>query len=146
MSADPSAPAGPFVHRVRVRYAEVDRMGVAYHSRYIEWFEAARTEMLRAAGFPYRALEDSGWRLPVIEVRCEYLKPALYDDEVLIETRVDALDRLRIDLAYEARSAADGTALARGLTRHCFTDGRGRPARVPPEVHARLRDALAAPA
>jgi acyl-CoA thioester hydrolase len=137
------APGG-FVHRLRVRYAEVDRMGVAYHSRYIEWFEAARTEMLRDIGFPYRDLEEKGVLLPVIEVECRYLSPALYDDPVEIGTRVTALSRIKIDIGYEARHAERRTLLARGRTLHCFTDGRGKPVRADREVMEVLGRCLAA--
>jgi acyl-CoA thioester hydrolase len=117
-------------YRTRVRYAEVDRMGVAYHSRYIEWFEAARTELLRDRGFPYRELEESGFLLPVREVSCLYLAPAKYDDVVEIRTRAGSVSRLMVELLYEARDAATGRLLATGRTLHCFTNPSGRPVRA----------------
>src|SRR5438874_1282369 len=45
---------------LRVRYAESDAMGVLHHSRYFEYFEIGRTELLRQAGFRYRDLEARG--------------------------------------------------------------------------------------
>ena len=65
---------------VRVRYAETDKMGVAYHANYFVWFEVARCDLLRALGSTYRDLEARGVMLPVIEARCEYRTPARYDD------------------------------------------------------------------
>ncbi len=129
-------PAG--LYRTRVRYAEVDRMGVAYHSRYIEWFEAARTEMLRSMGLPYRALEESGFLLPVREVSCLYLAPARYDDVVEIRTEIGEVSRLIVELLYEAAEAETGRILARGRTLHCFTNPSGRPVRAEPGVVALL--------
>ena len=120
----------PFAYRTRVRYAEVDRMGVAYHSRYIEWFEAARTELLRDLGLPYRELEDRGFLLPVVEVSCAYLAPARYDECVEIQTVLEGLTRLKIELSYEARNAESGAVLARGRTLHCFTNREGKPVRA----------------
>lgn len=128
-----AAPASA-VYRTRVRYAEVDRMGVAYHSRYIEWFEAARTEMLRGLGLTYRALEESGFLLPVREVSCLYLAPARYDDVVEIRTRIGEVSRLIVELLYEAAEADTGRILARGRTLHCFTNPSGRPVRAEPGV------------
>ena len=57
---------------VRVRYAETDRMGVVYYANYLVWFEVGRTEWLREAGWTYRAMEDEGLSLPVIEAQCAY--------------------------------------------------------------------------
>ncbi|MGA1525655.1 MAG: acyl-CoA thioesterase, partial [Planctomycetota bacterium] len=80
----------PFVHRLRVRYGETDRMGVAHHSSYVAWFEETRTEWMRASGLSYRAMEDGGLRLPVVRVDIEYHRPVTYEDEVLIDTAVVA--------------------------------------------------------
>jgi acyl-CoA thioester hydrolase len=124
----------PFIHRVRVRYADVDRMGVAYHSRYIEWFEAARTEMLREMGLPYKQLEDRGFLLPVIEVNCTYHAPARYDETVEILTELKAANRIKIELTYEVRNPESASVLAAGRTLHCFTNPQGRPLRADPSV------------
>ncbi len=120
----------PFLYRVRVRYADVDRMGVAYHSRYIEWFEAARTEMLRETGLPYKQMEDRGFLLPVIEVNCTYRAPARYDEVVEIRTWMKDVTRLKIELVYEARNAESAAVLAEGRTLHCFTNPGGKPVRA----------------
>jgi len=63
--------------RVRVRYADTDRMGIVYHANYLVWFEVGRTEWLRDAGWSYREIEEGGVSLPVIEAHCEYRQPAL---------------------------------------------------------------------
>jgi acyl-CoA thioester hydrolase len=120
----------PHAYRVRVRYADIDRMGVAYHSRYIEWFEGARTEMLRDMGLPYKQLEESGLFLPVIEVECKYLAPARYDDVVEVLTFLNAVNRLTVELLYEIRNPETSLTLAKGRTLHCFTNGQGRPVRA----------------
>ena len=55
--------------RVRVRYAETDTMGVVYYANYLVWFEVARTDLLRDAGWSYRDMEADGYRLPVLEAQ-----------------------------------------------------------------------------
>ena len=72
--------------RVRVRYAETDKMGVVYYANYFVWFEVGRTDLLRGAGWSYREMEGDGISLPVIEAHCDYRQPARYDDELEIRT------------------------------------------------------------
>jgi acyl-CoA thioester hydrolase len=116
-------------YQTRVRYAEIDRMGLAYHSRYIEWFEAARTEMLRDQGLAYNDLEARGLSLPVVEVKARYLKPVRYDDLVTVRTRVAKVSRVRLHLTYQV-FIEPGDLRAEGYTIHCFINRQGRPQRV----------------
>jgi acyl-CoA thioester hydrolase len=71
--------------QVRVRYAETDQMGIVYHSRYFEYFEVARAESIRQLGLTYADMETTGVIMPVIEVQCRYLRPALYDDLLTVK-------------------------------------------------------------
>ena len=70
---------------MRVRYAETDQMGVVYHSNYFPYFETARAESIRQLGFTYADMEKMGIIMPVIEVQCRYLRPAVYDDLLTIK-------------------------------------------------------------
>ena len=129
MNDDRSGPAYRFV--VRVRYADTDQMGMAYHGNYARWFEVGRTEMLRAQGMSYREVEAAGIRMPVLEVHCRYLEPARYDDELVIETVLAEHGRASLRFEYRVVREADGELLACGMTRHCFLDVEGRPVRPP---------------
>ncbi len=140
MSGDRVAPGFRFVERVR--YADTDQMGMAYHGNYVRWFEVGRTEMLRAQGMSYREVEEAGVRMPVLEVHCRYLKPARYDDELAIETMLTELGRASLRFEYRVVRVADGELLACGATRHCFVDPAGRPVR-PPAFFAELLERVA---
>jgi len=72
--------------QVRVRYAETDQMGIVYHSNFFYYFESARAESIRHLGFTYADMEKMGIIMPVIEVHCKYLRPALYDDLLTVKT------------------------------------------------------------
>jgi acyl-CoA thioester hydrolase len=72
--------------QVRVRYAETDQMGVVYHSNYFLYFESARAESIRQLGFTYADMEKMGVIMPVVDVHCRYLRPALYDNLLTIKT------------------------------------------------------------
>jgi len=118
---------------LRVRYSETDRMGVVYHGAYVSWFEVARTEYCRAAGFPYRRMEDGGLLILVTRVECVYRRPARYDDRIFVRARVTGLASRGLAFAYEVVDE-NGERLADGATRHVFADVAGRPARAPEEV------------
>ena len=123
---------------VRVRYAETDKMGVAYHANYFVWFEVARCDLLRSLGSTYRDLEERGVMLPVIEAHCAYRTAARYDDELEIRTRGALLSPVRVEFNYAVRRRADGAALADGRTVHAAVDPSGRPRRLPADVQAVL--------
>jgi acyl-CoA thioester hydrolase len=119
--------------RLRVRYSETDRMGIVYHGHYIAWFEIGRTEYCRAAGVPYRVLEDSGLLILVTRVECRYRRSARYDDEVRIVTGLSELASRGLAFIYEVFDARE-QLLAEGGTRHVFADTAGRPMRAPKDV------------
>ena len=123
---------------VRVRYAETDKMGVAYHANYFVWFEVARCDLLRSLGSTYRDLEERGVMLPVIEAHCAYRTAARYDDELEIRTSGALLSPARVEFNYAVRRRADGAALAAGRTIHAAVDLHGRPRRLPADVQAVL--------
>ena len=120
--------------RIRVRYAETDRMGVVYYANYLVWFEVGRTEWLRATGWSYREMEHDGVSLPVIEAHCDYTQPARYDDEIEIRTRAALLSPVRIRFDYDVVRAIDGTIVASGHTVHAALDVNGKPCRLPARV------------
>lgn len=124
---------GPQVEAaVRVRYAETDQMGVAYHSNYFVWMEVARVAYCRAVGFEYRDMERlGGVYLAVTEAQCRYLAPARFDDEVQVTCRLLEARSRTLRFAYEMRRGAD--LLAAGETLHAVTDAQGRSVRLPKE-------------
>ena len=120
--------------RVRVRYAETDKMGVVYYASYFVWFEVGRTDLLRVAGWSYREMEIDGFALPVIEARCAYREPAKYDDELEVRTTGAMLSPVRVQFTYEVVRLADTATLATGATIHATLDRGGRPCRLPDRV------------
>ena len=124
----------PFVHRVRVRYCETDRMAVAHHGSYVAWFEEARTEWMRARGKTYRQLEDEGNLLQVVELVVNYHKPLDYDDVVAVEVRVVDPGKAALTIAYRCERERDGALCATGRTRLACVGRDGKLRRLPPEL------------
>ena len=122
------------ISRVRVRYAETDKMGVVYYANYLVWFEVGRTDLLRESGWDYREMENEGYALPVIEAHCTYREPARYDDVLDVRTAGMLLSPVRVQFTYEIVRASDAAMLATGTTIHATLDREGRPCRLPERV------------
>ena len=130
-------------HSIRVRYAETDRMGIVYHAHYLVWFEIGRTEFCRAAGIPYRRMEEEGILIPVTGVDCKYRRSARYDDDVTIRTRMGDVGSRGLTFFYEVLGA-DGSLLAEGSTRHLFTDLGTKPIRIPEKIRQKFAEFVGA--
>src|SRR5256885_17068749 len=88
---------------LRVRYPEVDAMGYLHHSRYLQYFELGRIELLRSLGYSYAELERQGVFFVVVKAEVRYRSPARFDDEIALTTKVTRQTHVRLDHAYEMR-------------------------------------------
>jgi acyl-CoA thioester hydrolase len=139
--------------RVRVIYADTDRMGVVYHGTYLRYLEHARVECIRATGIAYAEMERLGYGLPVVDLAVSYLAPARYDDLVSVYVAVLRVSAARVDFAYEVavepgdRHALDQRiVLLHALTKHaCTRLDDGQPTRIPAGIATALSSRLAVP-
>ena len=119
-----------FAVQVRVRFAETDAQGVAHNASYLDWFELARVEYLRAFAGGYQALRDRGIEAFVLESHIRYLRPARFDDLLVIRAR--CLDVRGARFRYEYAIERGGEPIADGWTSHACVDARThRPTRIP---------------
>jgi acyl-CoA thioester hydrolase len=126
----------------RVIYGDTDQMGVAYYANYLRWFEIGRNEWLRQFGSAYTSIERIGLRFPVTEVACRYLRPARYDDQIIIETVLSYLGRASLRFDYKVRRQDDGSLLSEGHTRHACVDSAGQLTKIPPSLAQPLKAAI----
>ncbi len=116
---------------LRVRYGETDQMGVVYHGNYPQYLEMGRVEWLRSLGISYKDMEENGCFLPVISLCISYKKPAVYDEQIRVLTRLKKIPTVRIAFEYEIRSES-GDLLASAETELAFMDSNTRrPMRCP---------------
>jgi len=115
----------------RVRYPETDAMGFVHHSRYLQYFEMGRVELLRSLGHSYADLERAGILFVVVRAEVRYKSPARYDDELSLTTRIEKQTHVRIDHTYELRR--DQTLLAEGSTTIACVDRDGNLRQIPEE-------------
>jgi acyl-CoA thioester hydrolase len=111
-----------FVHNtfLRPRYADTDQMGIVHHAKYFEYFEIARTELLRSLGLPYSQLESEGYLLPLIDCYAKFIKPIKYDQLIRIETTLENFQGARIHLSYKIYSDETNELLSEGFTKHSW--------------------------
>src|SRR6186713_2600957 len=86
---------------IRVRYPEVDAMGYVHHSRYLQYFEMGRVELLRSRGHNYADLERDGVFFVVTKAEIRFKVPARYDEELTLLTKLVRATHVRYDHAYE---------------------------------------------
>ena len=115
-----------FITEIRVRYVETDAMGIVHHGNYFNWMEVGRTEFFRYLGLPYAEIEAKGIYFPVIEVHCKYIKPAKYDEQVLVETEIEKYTAARVVFNYTILRKTDRQVLVQGQTIHAFVNEKGR--------------------
>ena len=121
-----------FLHELYVPYAHVDQMGFVYYANYFVYFEMARASLLREAGVAYPEMERRGIMLPVVEARCEYRKPAHYDDCLVVHSRCTELRGARLRIEYEITRGND--TLVTGHTAHVCMSPEGKVLRPAPEI------------
>jgi len=119
---------------IRVRYAEVDQMGVLHHSRYWVYFEMGRTELLRKAGAAYRELERAGVFFVVAKCAARFLAPARYDDVLVLTTRVVRMGQARIDHEYQLKRKDDAVLVATAETTLACVNRQGHVIPIPDSV------------
>ena len=112
---------------VNVRYAETDRMGIVHHSVYPIWYELARTDLSKLAGFPYSKMEEEGLMTPLVELNCKYYSPAYYDDELTVTATVNKLTPARIVFYYEVFRKDQEKPINTGYTVHAIVNKDMKP-------------------
>jgi acyl-CoA thioester hydrolase len=118
---------------VRVRYSETDQMGYVYYGNYAAYYEVGRVESLRQLGLTYKALEEMGVMMPVLENKSKYHQAALYDDHLKIVTTVRERPSVRIAFYYTIFNG-EGKLIHEGETHLAFVNKKtGRPCR-PPQI------------
>ena len=106
-------------------------MGIVYYSRYFEYFEESRTELLASIGLKITNVEQYGVTLPVISSHCDFKKSAKFEDTILVRSWVDNRPGSTLKISYMVFLKKTNDLLATGYTTHAFVNSFGKPVRVP---------------
>ena len=131
LSVEPSLDPGdyPFRHRIRVRFAETDAMGIVHHSNYLLYLEEARVAYLRSLDRPYTEMRRDGVDHAVLESFVQYRQPLRFDDQLDVHLVMSAATRATFQMAYLL--TVGGEVRATAVTAHGAVSPTGRPVRLP---------------
>ena len=110
--------------KVIVRYAETDQMGIAHHSVFPIWFELARTDLAKQAGLAYSKMEKMGVMMPLVELQCNFKKPAHYEDELIVTSTVSKLSGVKVEFYYEVFLEVEDKPICTGTTVHALVSSK----------------------
>ncbi len=131
----------PFVWQVRVYFEDTDAGGVVYHSRYLNFFERARTEMLRDIGISQTQLREKHnliW--VVLDISVKFKKAARLDDELLVSAELLWVKGVRQGFRQNMTRISDGAIVAEAeLSAVMLHADSLKPARMPAWIKAELQ-------
>ena len=118
-------------HPIKIYYKDVDQMGIVYYSRYYEYFEEARTELLASIGLDVTEVEKKGIKLPVISSHCDYKRGAKFEQKLLVKTSIESKPKSKLHLDYFVYIENEKDFIVSGYTEHAFINERGQAVRAP---------------
>jgi acyl-CoA thioester hydrolase len=122
---------------VHVYYEDTDLAGIVYYANYLKFIERARTEWVRDAGVDQVALKaDEGIVFAVRRVEADYLMPAKFDDDLTVETEVEAMTGVRIVLNQSVKR--EGEVLFQSQVTLVALTQLGQPTRLPASIRRNL--------
>jgi acyl-CoA thioester hydrolase len=136
--------AAPFRHTHRVIYAECTVGNHVYHSRYLDWLEAARGEFIRSLGSTVREWQERDVIFPVMEARLRYKSPARYDDLLTIEVWPTLVERVRVNFGHRVVNQ-NGKLVLEAETFHVCSGVDEKPKRLPEALAQKLTPYLPIP-
>ncbi len=118
---------------IQVRYSETDQMSFVYHGNYVKYFEIGRITWLKKLGISYKKMEEDGIFLPVIELKINFKKPALFDDKLIVKTKLIRTPSYMIEFDLEIKR--DDQVITLGYTKLIFLNSKtNKPMRCPENI------------
>ena len=105
-------------------------MGIVYYSRYFEYFEESRTELLASIGLGVKEVEEKGIMLPVVVSHCDYSDAARFEQQITIRSSILSLPKSKLHIDYSVFTN-DKHNLVSGYTEHAFVNSKGIAVRAP---------------
>ena len=119
-----------FSMQIKVRYCETDQMGLVHHGSYINYFEEARISWISNLGFSYGEMEKSGIILPVSKLNINYLRPAYFENDLVVNVELAELPTSRLIFNYSITNK--GEVVVTGTTVLAFLNKETKkPVRCP---------------
>jgi len=118
-------------HNIKVYYRDVDQMGIVYNTRYLEYFEESRTELLSSIGLSVSKIESSGITLPVVSSYCKYLRGAKFEQNLIVRSEIRTTPKAKLKIYYKITLSEKSDIITEGFTEHAFVNKKNKPVKVP---------------
>jgi len=128
--------------KTKIYYKDVDLMGITYYSRYLEFFEQARTELLNSLSLNVSDIENLGFYLPVITAHCEYKISTKFEDKIIVKSQISENPKLKLKIDYKITKNKSNQIVVSGYTHHVFMNKDSKVIRVPDFIKNILKKRL----
>jgi len=118
-------------HNIKVYYRDVDQMGIVYNTRYLEYFEESRTELLSSIGLSVSKIERSGIALPVVSSYCKYFRAAKFEQNLIVRSEIRTTPKAKLKIYYKITLSEESDIITEGFTEHAFVNKKNKPVKVP---------------
>ncbi|MBY0351005.1 tol-pal system-associated acyl-CoA thioesterase [Tabrizicola sp.] len=127
----------PHRFTTRVYYEDTDLAGIVYYANYLKFIERARSDWVAGLGVDQMALKaGQGIVFAVRRLEADFLRPAKFGDDLVVETAVQSLAGARIVLEQAILRGGERLFVA-AVTLVCLSVD-GHAARLPADFRARL--------
>ena len=133
---DQKAEPPKHLYSVRVYYEDTDMGGVVYHANYLKYIERARSDYVRGLGNDQNAMRDEGIVWVIRRIEADYLAPARFEDELIIETEFLSRSGVRLTMGQLVKRGE--TEIFRATVTAVCMNAQGKPVRLPAEIRALL--------
>lgn len=107
---------------IRVRFSEVDSMGIVWHGSYPLYFEDAREEFGRVYKLEYLRMYDFGFYAPLVNLSFNYKRPIRHGDIIKVVATYHDTQSAKICFDYEIFMEETGELMATGSSTQVFLD------------------------
>jgi 4-hydroxybenzoyl-CoA thioesterase len=136
-----------FETKIKVRFSDVDRAGIAYYPRVIHWLHVAFEEFWEGfVGAPYATVlerEDLGF--PAVDLKVEFVKPTRFGEVLTVRVGVEKIGRSSSVFRYDVVGPAGDERVRARVTVVCVALSTLKPTPLPEKYRARFAAAQVGP-
>lgn len=108
-----------------VQFHEVDSLRIVWHGHYMKYFEIAREAFGKHYGLSYTQVYEQGFLMPIVKINCDYKKPIIYNDDVIVEAEYIDVQAAKIIFNYTIKGKHSGDIRATGYSEQVFLTKEG---------------------
>lgn len=129
-----------FIHNLRVYYEDTDMAGIVYYANYLKFAERGRSDAVRDMGIDQNEMKAAGLVFAVKSVTAEYHSPAIFSDQLIVETETSKLGGASLEMKQWVKRDED--LIFSAMFRVACMDTDGKAARFPADIRQKLQESM----